>query len=1049
MGKTTVGQIVNLMSNDVNRLMTAQLTDNRLRYMVEIISGMRVIKMYAWEQPFDDLVANARKQEVGYIKRSCFLKAINMSLFNTATKLILFAAFITYVLTGHVLTAKAVFVSMMLFNTLRVNMTWYFPQAIAMGAEMLVSCRRIQTFLELEEIQLNSTKISNSVELNTSGKQTPELSVNNISAKWSEDSPYPTLHNISAHLKPGDLLAVIGPVGAGKTSFLMTLLNELPVLEGSIQTVGTISYASQEPWSFNNSVRNNILFGSEYDEHRYKQVVHVCALERDLQIFPFGDKTLVGEKGVSLSGGQKARITLARYGIHGTGSIQTVGTISYASQEPWSFNNSVRNNILFGSEYDEHRYRQVVHVCALERDLQIFPFGDKTLVGEKGVSLSGGQKARITLARALYRNSDIVLMDDPLSAVDTSVAEHIFDKCIVEYLSDKIRILVTHQIQFIRKATQILVLSPEGRCLGLGSYDELQSQGLDFMKLLSDQDMDATKQQERDLMRTLSQNSYDTKITSRTASDDVMDGQYSGDPKIQDENRELGSISGRVYWKYIRAGAGPLLFSVTLFFTLVSQAIFHGSDYYLTEWTDSNQENTNSDTSAQNNGVIIYSSLMGALFMTSLLRAITWFVMFMRASVNLHNSIFYRLLRAPIAVFDNNPVGRILNRFTKDLARSPVYSHVSTTLSGLASVRAYGAQEMFEQQYYVYQDDHSATWILSITANRSFGLIMDWLCVGYIVVIFAVLMIYSDGLKGGEAGLAFSSALMLTGMTQWGVRQSAELESQMTSVERIIEYSKLPQEAPLDSDDRHRPPPDWPSKGQIELRNMSLVYEGSTKPVLKNLCCSVKSGEKIGIVGRTGAGKSSIISALFRMVEPRGEVVVDGVDTKSIGLHDLRRNISIIPQDPVVFTGPVRRNLDPFGEYTDDLIWSALEEVQLRHAVQDLPGQLDGLLSEGGGNLSVGQRQLVCLARAILRHNRLLVLDEATANVDHRTDALIQTTIRHKFSDRTVLTIAHRLNTIIDCDRVLVLDAGEIVEFDEPFALLQRRGQLYDMCRKT
>ncbi|CAG2173534.1 unnamed protein product, partial [Oppiella nova] len=244
----------------------------------------------------------------------------------------------------------------------------------------------------------------------------------------------------------------------------------------------------------------------------------------------------------------------------------------------------------------------------------------------------------------------------------------------------------------------------------------------------------------------------------------------------------------------------------------------------------------------------------------------------------------------------------------------------------------------------------------------------------------------------------------------------------------------------------------------IELRNMFLVYEGSTKPVLKNLCCSVKSGEKIGIVGRTGAGKSSIISALFRMVEPTGEVVVDGVDTKSIGLHDLRRNISIIPQDPVVFAGPVRRNLDPFGEYTDHSIWSALEEVRLRQAVQDLPGQLDGLLSEGGGNLScstrrplmwttgrmpgnlsVGERQLVCLARAILRHNRLLVLDEATANVDHRTDAFIQTTIHHKFIDCTVLTIAHRLNTIIDCDRVLVLDAGEIVEFDEPFALLERR----------
>ncbi|CAG2114014.1 unnamed protein product [Medioppia subpectinata] len=398
MGKTTVGQIVNLMSNDVNRfdefsifvsyffiapiqtaitvyimyihlsywcfvgvvllllfipfqsfmgkqfskvrLMTAQLTDNRLRLMSEIISGMRVIKMYSWEQSFADLVAEARKSEVRRIRMACFLKAINLSVFFVASRIILFACFITYVLTGNVLTAKAVFVTMALFNTLRITMTWLFPQAIALGAELLVSCRRIQTYLELEEMDLKSLKL-NEKDMQLRAKQSPELNINSITAKWSDDSPHPNLQNISVHLRPGDLLAVIGPVGAGKSSLLMTILKELPVLSGSVETVGSISYASQEPWSFNNSVRNNILFGTEYNESRYKRVVEVSALERDFQLFPFGDKTLVGER---------------------------------------------------------------------------------------GVSLSGGQKARITLARALYRNSDIVLMDDPLSAVDTSVAEHIFDK---------------------------------------------------------------------------------------------------------------------------------------------------------------------------------------------------------------------------------------------------------------------------------------------------------------------------------------------------------------------------------------------------------------------------------------------------------------------------------------------------------------------------------------------------------------------------------------------------------------------------------------------
>ncbi|CAG2112257.1 unnamed protein product, partial [Medioppia subpectinata] len=474
MGKTTLGQIINLMTNDANRfehfplfaiqfymgkmfskvrLMIAKLTDKRLQYMVEIISGMRVIKMYSWEQPFADLVAEARKQEVSCIQRSCFLKAINLSLYCMATKLILFPSFITLVLTGDVLTAKA----------------------------------------------------------NTNSKQSPEVSINDITAKWSDESSFPTLQNISAHLIAGDLLTVIGPVGAGKSSLLMTILKELPLLSGS---------------------------------------------------------------------------------------IETVGSISYASQESWSFNTSVRNNILFGAEYNESRYQRVVEVSALERDFEILPFGDKTLVGERGVQLSGGQKARITLARALYRNSDIVLMDDPLSAVDTSVAEHIFDKCIVDYLCDKIRILVTHQIQFIRKATQILVLNDEGKCLGLGSYDELQSRGLDFMSILSDQEREADDkvvEQHRELKRTFSQNSYKYKGDANNT-----------DPRITDEKRETGSISGKVYWT-----------------------------------TNKNQNTANINTSDQNRDVIIYSSLMAALFIASLLRAITWFVMFMRASVNLHNTIFY------------------------------------------------------------------------------------------------------------------------------------------------------------------------------------------------------------------------------------------------------------------------------------------------------------------------------------------------------------------------------------------------------------------------
>ncbi|CAG2110355.1 unnamed protein product, partial [Medioppia subpectinata] len=574
-----------------------------------------------------------------------------------------------------------------------------------------------------------------------------------------------------------------------------------------------------------------------------------------------------------------------------------------------------------------------------------------------------------------------------------------------------------------------------GKCLGLGSYDELQSRGLDFMSILSDQEREADDKavaHQRDLIvRTISS---DTADYSEGSVEEFKNNKPITGPKICDENREIGSIEGRVYWEYIKAGAGPLLFILTFMSTIVSQVILSASQLFLSRWTEKFQDKTYQQInhSDQNRDAIIYSTLIAALFVTVLIRVITWFMMCMRASVNLHNSIFYTLLRTPISFFDNNPVGRILNRFTKDMgtvderlpsvgyelnmalteiigivvvvaivnpylttaalflfivallvrvvyikaardirrhegiARSPVYTHVSTTLNGLASVRAYGAQVEFEKQYTIYQDDHTAMWFMYLCTTRMLAIVMDWFSVVYLVIVSVVLMVFYEGIGGGSAGLALSSALMLPGMAYWGVRQSAELENEMTSVERIIEYSKLPQEAALTAHDSRKPPPDWPQKGEIELKDMSLCYEGSDKPVLKNLNCVIKSGEKIGICGRTGAGKSSIISALFRMVEPKGKIVMDGINTGSIGLHELRSKISIIPQEPVVFTGTVRKNLDPFGEYSDQSIWSALEEVQLKGVVGDLPGQL----AEGGANLSVGQRQLVCLARAILRHNR-------------------------------------------------------------------------------
>lgn len=840
-----------------------------------------------------------------------------------------------------------------------------------------------------------------------------------------------------------------------------------------------------------------------------------------------------------------------------SGEVKIKGKISYASQEAWVFGGSVKQNILFGDTYDEEKYNKVLHVSALEKDINIFPYGDLTQVGERGVSLSGGQKARVNLARALYLDADIFILDDPLSAVDASVAKHIFEKCIMGYLKDKVRILATHQIQFLKKATKIIVLK-EGKCLALGSYYELIKAGIDIGSLIEEHEDGKSKKHDTTSGSDISfddeiiTSSYphQTMLYESTSSLAVSDFEgepiRSGDGKSPEQHEEMktaGAVGGSVYKAYIKAGSGPILQIILFLSYIATQSLFNGSDYWLSNWTDQEQqfikdkkllencssENNQTETIYNNStcnmtvhdvnrdfNMYVYTGLIWGLFLLSLIRTIAFFMMCMKASINLHNNMFRCIIRAPISFFDNNPVGAILNRCSRDLGiiddllppcasdcieifcnmfgvliliaiinyyligptiilaiifvfirrffiatardikrldgvtRSPVFSHLSTSLYGLATIRAFRCQRSFEIAFDKYQDRHTSACFLFLAVTRWFGIHLDWLCVLYIVTVTVGLILAPGFSLGGEIGLAISSALALSGSFQWGVRQSAEVESQMTCVERVLEYSKLPSEAALMSSPDKKPPPDWPQKGMIIFDDVSLQYSPNDPPVLKNLYWHVKPQEKIGIVGRTGAGKTSMIATLFRMTEPTGNIYIDGIITRDIGLHDLRSKISIIPQDPVLFTGPVRRNIDPFNEHIDETLWKALEDVHLKDAVQELKNGLDEELSEGGSNFSVGQRQLICLARAILRQNRILILDEATANVDPKTDSLIQETIREKFALCTVLTIAHRLHTIMDSDRVLVLDAGRIQEFDEPYELLKNKsGVFYNMVQMT
>ncbi|XP_036687849.1 multidrug resistance-associated protein 4 isoform X2 [Balaenoptera musculus] len=1090
MGKTTTGQIVNLLSNDVNRFdqvtiflhflwagplqaiivtillwmevgisclagmavliillplqscigklfsslrsKTAAFTDTRIRTMNEVITGIRIIKMYGWEKSFADLITSLRRKEISKILRSSYLRGMNLASFFVASKIIVFVTFTTYVLLGNVITASRVFVAVTLYGAVRLTVTLFFPSAVEKVSEAVVSIRRIKNFLLLDEItQCNP-------QLPSGGKMI--VDVQDFTAFWDKASETPTLQGLSFTVRPGELLAVVGPVGAGKSSLLSAVLGELPPSQGLVN-------------------------------------------------------------------------------VH--------GRIAYVSQQPWVFSGTVRSNILFGKKYEKERYEKVIKACALKKDLQVLEDGDLTVIGDRGTTLSGGQKARVNLARAVYQDADIYLLDDPLSAVDAEVSRHLFELCICQALYQKITILVTHQLQYLKAASQILILK-DGEMMQKGTYTEFLKSGIDFGSILKKENEEtepSTVPGTPTLRnRTFSESSVWSQQSSRPSLKDAAPEDQDTENiqvTLSEESRLEGKVGFKAYRNYFTAGAHWCIIIFLIPVNIAAQVAYVLQDWWLSYWANE-QSALNVTVNGQGNVTEkldlywylgIYSGLTVSAVLFGIARSLLVFYVLVSSSQTLHNQMFESILRAPVLFFDRNPIGRILNRFSKDIGhmddllpltfldfiqtflqvigvvgvavsvipwiaiplvplgiiffvlrryflqtsrdvkrlesttRSPVFSHLSSSLQGLWTIRAYNAEERFQELFDAHQDLHSEAWFLFLTTSRWFAVRLDAICAIFVIVVAFGSLILAKTLDAGQVGLALSYALTLMGMFQWCVRQSAEVENMMISVERVIEYTDLEKEASWEY--QKRPPPSWPQEGVIVFDNVNFSYSLDGPLVLKHLTALIKSREKVGIVGRTGAGKSSLIAALFRLSEPEGKIWIDKVLTTEIGLHDLRKKMSIIPQEPVLFTGTMRKNLDPFNEHTDEELWNALEEVQLKEAIEDLPAKMDTELAESGSNFSVGQRQLVCLARAILRKNRILIIDEATANVDPRTDELIQKKIREKFAQCTVLTIAHRLNTIIDSDRIMVLDSGRLKEYDEPYVLLQNRdGLFYKMVQQ-
>ncbi|CAF0904325.1 unnamed protein product, partial [Didymodactylos carnosus] len=1034
---------------------TATWTDKRVKLINEILMGCEIIKMYSWEKSLENVVCNElRRRETKSIERANRLRAVNMGLYFSYLSFTALATFGGGLwLMNRPLLPTTLFTTLAFFAILRFPLTSFFPTTIEKFSQTLIATRRIDTFMNLNDD--TEEKEKNTKETNA---ETGTILIEKASFAWDNVSA-PQLRDINLNINSGALVGILGTTASGKSSLLSAILDEMIMSKSS------------------------------------------------------DSKKLVS------------------------------GQFAYVSQSAWIFPGTIRENILFGKVLDELKYRQVILATCLKDDLKQFePAGDLTVIGDKGVNLSGGQKARVNLARALYclNDANIFLFDDPLAAVDSKVAEKIFTKCISNngLLKNKTRLLVTHQIQFLPQTDYCLVLD-NGKIKKQCHFNELLETDIDIKQLYEQQhtteDNKNNRKQRGRAMSITSVTDTDDIRTDRsmTATSVTSAGMFEMST-IEDENSIVkteqssassGRVQGKVWLKLFTLGYGWLGFIVFIFLMIAGEVLFDVTNRWLSLWSAKSFEKQREVYNAA-----VYLGLSLATLLISLVRSIFFFQLLLNSSTVLHNQMFKGVLYSSLRFYESNPIGRVLNRFSKDqqtvdellpmtfyeslqsltmtigslviigianpwvlfillliipvilwlrhysvrtsteikrldsMTRSPIYSLFSSSLSGIPIIRSYKVEYYLIDQFLKNLDRNTRTSVIFLGATRWFGLRIDSMtCL--LTLLTAILSVgLRTKLNPASVALALTYCINLTGVFQWAVRQSAETENYMTSTERVYEYSQLPSEPDLLHTTNAlsvvgSTTSSWPQRGEIEFQNYKLRYRPELDFVLKGLSVKIDSNERIGICGRTGAGKSSIFQAIFRLTDKTtctdGQLLIDGIDINTLSLNQLRSALNVIPQVPVLFSNTLRYNLDPFNTYTDEQLWQALEDVQLKETVINLSGKLETQVAEYGQNFSklsmilipnmnlafvlgVGECQLICIARAILKSqsSKILLIDEATANVDIRTDQLIQRIIREKFKNQTVLTIAHRLHTIADNDKILLLDNGKVLNYDAPKNLL-------------
>ncbi|XP_058779036.1 ABC transporter C family member 10-like [Vicia villosa] len=995
------GPLAKLHHKFHSKLMAAQ--DERLKASSEALVNMKVLKLYAWENHFKNAIEKLRNVELKFLFAVLLRKTCVVFLFWISPMLVSAASFLACYLLKIPLHASNVFTFVATLRLVQELIT-SIPDVIAVTIQAKVAFARICNFLEAPELH-SSNFNSRCFNDNLKGS----VLIKSADFSWEGNVSKSTLRNINLDIRPGQKVAICGEVGSGKSTLLATILGEVPNTKGTIDVYGKFAYVSQTAW------------------------------------------------------------------------IQT-GTI--------------RENILFGSEFDDQIYQETLQRSSLIKDLELLPYGDLTEIGERGVNLSGGQKQRIQLARALYENADIYLLDDPFSAVDAHTTKCLFNEYIMEGLKGKTVLLVTHQVEFLPVFDSVSLMS-DGVILQAGPYHQLLTTSQEFQDLVNAHKVTASSNQLANV--TFSHTSR--KITQVLVEKECKE--LNGNQLIKQEEREEGDRGLKPYLQYLNNMKGYIFFLGASFCHL----IFLVSQILQNSWMAANVDNPRVSTLQL---ILVYFWIGASSILFMLIRSSFIVALGLHSSKYLFLQLMNSLFRAPMSFYDSTPLGRILSRVSSDLSitdldmpfsllfsvgatinfysvlivlaivtwqvlivvipivyitirlqryylvsvkemmrmsgttKSYLANHVAETVSGAVTIRAFEEEDRFFKKNLDLIDINASTFFHSFASNE--WLIQRLETMSALVLSSAALcmVILPPGtFTSGFIGLALSYGLTLNASLVFSIRIQCSLADHIISVERLNQYMHIQSEAQEIIED-NRPPLNWPIAGKVEINDLKIRYRPGGPLVLHGITCTFEAGHKIGIVGRTGSGKSTLIGTLFRLVEPEGgKVVVDGIDISSIGLHDLRSRFGIIPQDPTLFNGTVRFNLDPLSQHNDQEIWEVLGKCQLREVVQKKEEGLNSSVVEDGSNWSMGQRQLFCLGRALLRRSRILVLDEATASIDNSTDTILQKTIRTEFADCTVITVAHRIPTVMDCTKVLSISDGKLVEYDEPMSLMMREESLF------